>query len=63
MPKKPPLGPKGGRTTRTAGGMVRKVILLTPDLYESLRRASFDERRSESEIVRDALGAYLDRES
>jgi hypothetical protein len=62
MAKKLKRGPKGGETTVTAGGLVHKKILLRQDQAEGLRRAAFDERRSESEIVRDALDAYLDRE-
>ena len=38
---------------------MRKVVLLTPELAEDLRRAAFEERRSEFEITREALDAYF----
>lgn len=38
---------------------MRKVVLLTPELAEDLRRAAFEERLSESEIVRQALDAHF----
>lgn len=56
---KRPLGPKGGRTTRTAGGPIRKALLLRPDQDAALRRAAYEQQRSESEIVREALDAFL----
>lgn len=56
-----PAGPKGGKTTRTPGGLVRKSMLLTEKLSEELREHAHRERRSESEIVREALEDYFDR--
>lgn len=53
-------GPKGGKTTTTTGGLVHKKVLIRQDQAEALRRASFDERRSESEIVREALDDYFE---
>lgn len=38
---------------------MRKSVLLTEDLSEELRERAHRERRSESEIVREALGAWL----
>lgn len=55
-------GPKGGKTTTTTGGLVHKKVLIREDQSEALRRASFNERRSESEIIREALDDYLDRQ-
>lgn len=52
-------GPKGGKTTRTPGGLVRKSILLTEELSEELRERAHQERRSESEIVREVLAAFF----
>ena len=54
-------GPKGGKTTTTTGGLVHKKVLVREDQSEALRRASFEERRSESEIIREALDDYLER--
>lgn len=54
-------GPKGGKTTTTTGGLVHKKVLVREDQSEALRQASFEERRSESEIIRKALDDYLER--
>jgi hypothetical protein len=54
-------GPKGGKTTRTPGGLVRKSVLLTEEISEELRERAHLERRSESEIVREALEDYFER--
>jgi hypothetical protein len=54
-------GPKGGKTTTTTGGLVHKKVLIREDQSEALRAASFEERRSESEIIREALDDYLER--
>jgi len=55
-------GPKGGRSTRTAGGLIRKTLLIRPDQDAELRRLAYERQRSESEIARDALDLYLDAE-
>jgi hypothetical protein len=52
-------GPRGGRTTVSAGGYIRKSILLSPEANEALRSKAFAERRSEAEIVREALSRAL----
>lgn len=52
-------GPRGGETTVTKSGMIRKTIWLHGDEAEALRERAYTERRSESEIVREALRAYL----
>lgn len=54
-------GPKGGKTTTTTGGPIHKKVLIRDDQAEALRRASFDERPSESKIIREALDDYLDQ--
>jgi hypothetical protein len=59
VPAKKKLGPKGGRTTRTEGGLVRKGVFIRADQDRELRRVAYEQERSESEIVRDALDAYL----
>lgn len=53
-------GPRGGKTTITETGLVRKTIWLHTDEAEALRRRAFDDRRSESEIVREALRLLLE---
>ncbi len=55
----PETGPRGGRTTVTKSGMVRKAVYLHHEEWEQLRRQAFEENRPTSEIFRDALRAYL----
>jgi hypothetical protein len=54
------IGPRGGKTTKTDSGLVRKTIWLHEDEAEALRLKAFNDRRSESEIVREALRSFLD---
>lgn len=54
-----PRGPKGGRTTRTRSGMVRKSLMLGSEEAQALRRAAFETERSEAEIVREAVRRLL----
>jgi len=49
------IGPRGGETTVTKSGMVRKTLWLHAEEAEALRLRAFEERRPESEIVREAL--------
>ena len=57
MPNK--TGPRGGKTTVTESGMVRKTLWLHEDEAEALRDASYRDRLPESEIMRRALRLYL----
>jgi hypothetical protein len=52
-------GPRGGRTTVSASGMVRKTLWLHGDEAEALRERAYRERRAESEIMREALRRLL----
>jgi hypothetical protein len=54
-----PVGPRGGETTVTKSGMVRKTLWLHGEEAEALRLRAFKERRPESEMVREALRAFL----
>ncbi len=54
-----PVGPRGGVTTRTRGGMVKKNLWLPEEMAETLRQKAFDERRSEADIIREALADVL----
>ncbi len=56
---KPAEGPRGGRTTVSASGMVRKTLWLHGDEAEALRERAYRERRAESEIMREALRRLL----
>jgi len=57
--KTPVTGPRGGETTVSKSGMVRKTLWLHGDEAEALRLRAFKERRAESEIVREALRRLL----
>jgi len=52
-------GPRGGKTTVSASGMVRKTLWLHGDEAEALRERAYKERRAESEIMREALRQLL----
>ena len=60
--RKTPTGPRGGTTTVTKSGLIRFVVYLHADERQALRRAAFEREVSASEIVREALRAYLDIE-
>jgi hypothetical protein len=53
------LGPRGGETTVSKSGMVRKTVWLHADEAEALRERAFRERRSEAEILREGLRRVL----
>jgi ribbon-helix-helix CopG family protein len=53
-------GPRGGKTTRTDSGLVRKTLWLAEDEAEELRQRAFKERTSESELMREALRRFLE---
>lgn len=55
----PVLGPRGGTTTVTESGMVKKNLWVPAALAEELRQRAFAERRAEAEIVREALRRHL----
>ncbi|HEX2253411.1 MAG TPA: hypothetical protein VHQ65_09105 [Thermoanaerobaculia bacterium] len=54
-----PLGPRGGTTTVTKSGMVKKNLWIPRDEAEELRRRAFEERRSEADIIREGLRQVL----
>lgn len=54
------IGPRGGTTTLTKSGMVRKNFWLPVDEAEELRLKAFQERRSEADIIRAALATVLE---
>ena len=53
------LGPRGGATTVSKTGMIRKTLWLHEDEAEALRQLAFRDRRPESEIVREGLRRKL----
>ena len=54
-----PQGPRGGSTTVSASGMVRKTLWLHGDEAEALRERAYRERRPGAEIMREALRRLL----
>jgi hypothetical protein len=52
-------GPRGGTTTVSASGFVKKNFWLAREAAEELRRMAFESRRSEAEILREALDRFL----
>lgn len=55
-----PVGPRGGTTTVTKSGMVKKNLWIPRDEAEALREKAFHERRSEADIIREGLRAVLE---
>lgn len=57
-----PLGPRGGHQTHTAGGLRRTTLILDPDDMRALRRIAAERERSLSELVRQAVREFLERQ-
>jgi len=55
----PKVGPRGGQSTISRTGLIRKAVYLHPDEAEALRKRAFEERRPASEIIRQLLREYL----
>jgi hypothetical protein len=58
-PRLPEAGPRGGKTTISKSGMMRKAINLHHAEWEKLRWLSYQENRPASDIVREALRMYF----
>jgi hypothetical protein len=56
-----PTGPRGGTTTVTKSGMVKKNLWIPQDEAELLREKAFQERRSEADIIREGLRTVLEK--
>ena len=54
------IGPRGGTTTVTRSGMVKKNLWIPREEAEALRQKAFEERRSEADIIREGLELMLD---
>jgi hypothetical protein len=52
-------GPRGGTTTVSASGFVKKNFWVSPGAAEQMRRVAFETRRSEADILRAALDRFL----
>jgi hypothetical protein len=53
------MGPRGGKTTVTARGLVRTVVYLHPDERKALKLAAVEREVAASEIMREALRRFL----
>lgn len=56
----PPTGPRGGTTTVTESGMVKKNLWIPGEMAERLRRAAYEDHVSEAEIIRRGLELALE---
>lgn len=55
----PTTGPRGGVTTVTSAGMIRKNLWISHEENELLRRVAFDQRRTETDVIREGLRQVL----
>lgn len=53
------LGPRGGETTVTPGGLTRVSAYLDGVERAAVRRKAFEDDRSISDVIRSALRSYL----
>lgn len=56
----PPTGPRGGTTTVTKSGMVKKNLWIPGEMAERLRKLAYREHISEAEIMRRGLALALE---
>lgn len=55
----PLTGSRGGRTTVTAAGLLRKTCYLAPDEWRALRVRAAEDESNASEVIRAAVREYL----
>ena len=55
-----PRGPRGGTTTVTESGMVKKNLWIPAEMAEALRAIAYHERRSEADVIRSGLARELE---
>jgi hypothetical protein len=58
-PRRARLGPRGGETTVTPGGLTRISAYLDGRERDAVRRKAFEDDRSISDVIRSALRFYL----
>ena len=57
----PTTGPRGGVTTvNPAAGMIRKNLWISHEENEALRRRAFDQRCTETDVIRQGLRQVLE---
>lgn len=49
--------------SRTPGGLIRRVVYLPPELAEQLQDLAERRYRAESDLIREAVREYVERES
>ena len=55
-PSEAPRGPRGGKTTVSSDGdLIRKTFYIDRDVEDALREECFRTRRTEADVVREAL--------
>ena len=58
----PTEGPRGGKTTVTKSGLIRTVVYLHHDERRALKIAAAERDCSASDLMRQAIRAYLEIE-
>jgi hypothetical protein len=58
------IGPRGGKTTLTPGGLLKKTVYFDQEEWEALRKKSYDEQRPISDLIRSLIreGLGIDKE-
>lgn len=59
MTNRSPTGRAGGRTTVTPGGLVKHTVYIPADALEKLREEAFHNRKSLSQVIRQAIEEHL----
>ncbi len=54
------VGSRGGKTTVTDGGLMRKTTYFRPETWDAIEAAAKLNRCTAAEIVRRAVAAYLE---
>lgn len=62
MPKKP-VGPKGGTSTFTKGGLARVYVYLAPETRRAVQRLAHDRDSSVSALLVQIIEEYLERQA
>jgi hypothetical protein len=57
--KRVTVGPRGGATTVTTAGLVRKTVYFDPEEWDAIRREAYEGDLAYTEIVRRAVRRAL----
>lgn len=57
--ERPVLGPRGGETTVTPGGLTRVSTYLDFEERSAVRKRAFEQERSISDVIRSAIRQYF----